>query len=861
VAIAAGGAGSYISEYLNSRRAAAADRRVAVAGPVNRQAVLAAAGVVSPAESVSGLLRPERGVVEFTGRSVELAGLAVWCQDAGVCPVSLVTGVGGVGKTRLALRLGEVLTDAPGGDWKVSPVQVGAELEAFDSACALVREDGKRVLLVVDYAETRTRLPSMLAEVASWEAAGNDGVRVLLVARAAGEWWSELDTDSDLVSDLISRVAALELAAALDETRSDVEVIEAAVVVFAFLRGVRVPETTFTIGGDVRLPVLVLHAAALVAVLDAESGEPGGRAAVNLGVLDRLLGHERRLWHRTAQRAGLHVRLAVLQQVVAVVALLLDPQQNVRVEEVVRRVPDLDGVDGERVGAVVAWLRQLYPDATNGVSGLQPDLLAERHAVTQLTDHPSLVEACFAGLGELSAVRALTVLSRACTHDTRAPELLDQVLRRDLNGLAAAAVVVAVQTGTRMGQLLANVLTDIPAGREDLQRISESIPHPTVALAQANAIVTRRIHGLLPEDAEPADRARWGERLSLVLHQIGQRHEALQVGIQVLQLRRELASTNSDRYRPDLAESLSNLGVWFSELGRPADALPVAQEAFQIYLELVRTDPDRYRPELATSLSNLGVRFSALGRPADALPVTQESVEIRRELARINPDRYRPDLADSLNNLGVRFSEFGRPADALPVTQEAVEIRRELARANPDRYRPDLATSLSNLGVRFSALGRPADALSAAQEAVEIWRELARTNPDRYRPGLAGSLNNLGVAFSALGRPADALTVTQEAVQIRRELAQTNPDRYRSDLARSLFNLGSRFSEFGRPADALPAEEEAVQIYHELVQTNPDRYRPDLADSLNNLGATYSELGRPADAQLMQAEARRLREL
>ena len=36
--------------------------------------------------------------------------------------------------------------------------------------------------------------------------------------------------------------------------------------------------------------------------------------------------------------------------------------------------------------------------------------------------------------------------------------------------------------------------------------------------------------------------------------------------------------------------------------------------------------PDRYRPDLARSLYDLGARYSELGRPADALPVTEEAV-------------------------------------------------------------------------------------------------------------------------------------------------------------------------------------------------------------------------------------------
>ena len=95
-----------------------------------------------------------------------------------------------------------------------------------------------------------------------------------------------------------------------------------------------------------------------------------------------------------------------------------------------------------------------------------------------------------------------------------------------------------------------------------------------------------------------------------------------------------------------------------------------------MYRELAAASPDRYRPDLARSLSNLGIRFSELGRPAEALPATEEAVTMYRELAAASPDRYRPDLAASLNNLGVFFSELGRPADATAAHDEAVEEPR-----------------------------------------------------------------------------------------------------------------------------------------------------------------------------------------
>ena len=73
-------------------------------------------------------------------------------------------------------------------------------------------------------------------------------------------------------------------------------------------------------------------------------------------------------------------------------------------------------------------------------------------------------------------------------------------------------------------------------------------------------------------------------------------------------IRRELAAANPDRYRPDLAASLSNLGVWFSAAGPPGRGAAGDRGGGRDPPGAGRRQPDRYRPDLASSLSNLGVR-------------------------------------------------------------------------------------------------------------------------------------------------------------------------------------------------------------------------------------------------------------
>ena len=651
----------------------------------------------------AALLRPDRAAVQFIGRETELGLLRSWCASAEARSVRTIVGAGGVGKTRLALKVASEW-ESSGGEWR--RLDAGQEAHAVAAARGLTSGP---VLLVVDYAETRADLEPMLRAML----ADPGPIRVLLVARSLGEWWDRLVQKSvPAIGAIVTEAEPIRLAEQIAHETPDADLVADAVPQFAAALKCATPERVEFELPPHRVPVLVLHTAALVAVLRFRDNPAASlHLVVAQARLDELLEHEARYWRRAAARAGLPEDGAVLRPAVAAAALL-GAGNLADAADLLERVPDLAGTSLAQRRSWARWLYGLYPaDAEGRLGSLQPDLLAETHVVEQLAADPDLAGACLRDLSQAQAEHALTVLARAWAHHDGAQRLIADALHADLTRLAVPAAQVASQTRSALGTLLATALQDAPVSQDALIHIAGTLPYPSVVLAHARLAATMRVYRSLPADANPAMVAAWSDRAGVMLSALGRPADALPPTLEAVAIRRELAQVNPDRYRPDLAFSLNNLGGRFSELGRPADALPPTLEAVAIRRELAQVNPDRYRPDLAFSLNNLGGRFSELGRPADALPPTLEAVAIRRELAQVNPDRYRPDLAFSLNNLGGRFSELGRPADALPPTLEAVAIRRELAQVNPDRYRPDLAFSLNSLGGRFSELGRPADAL------------------------------------------------------------------------------------------------------------------------------------------------------
>ncbi len=904
------GTGIYIAPELSSLLTRRRERAEAARDCLDRVSVSAAVPARLSEVGPAALLRPDRQVVGFIDRP-ELGRLLAWCDADDQSRVLLLTGAGGVGKTRLALQLARE-REARG--WMCRIIRPGGEAGAVAAARAV---SSGPVLLIVDYAEARLGLASMLRAVAE---DGGERLRVLMLARSMGEWWVQLEASTEApVRALAITAAQVLLAAAPVEAAAAGDLVRAAVDAFAGALGFPVPERVEVTLSPGPIPILVLHAAALLAVLNfKDDHQPVGpvRVVADDQVLDDLLRRERAFWLGAAQTVHLAgpdgIDSVVAAQAVAV-ACLFAADDEAEAAQLLRRVPGLADSSAGARRKIARWLRQLYPppgpaDFTAIMPGwwgsLQPDLLTERHVVGQLAAAVDLAAACLRGLGKEQARRAVTILARACAHGSDAPGLLAAALRADLAGLGVPTVEVAVQAGGPLGRVLAAVLSDATAPLAELITIQQAIPYPTLALAAADAAVTERITRGLPEDIPLAERARWADVLGTRLAQAGKADQALAPAEQAVAIYRELAAANPGHYDPDLAAALANLGVRLYQLGRPADAVAAAEEAVTIRRELAEADPGQYLPDLAVSLSNLGADFAALGKPSEALAAAQEGAGIHRQLAQVNPGRYLPELAASLVNLAAMFSRLGRAADARSCAQEsaaiywmlasthpdrflpdlatsltnlgalladlgyaadallpsgrAVALYRQLAGINPDRYQPELATSLTNLGTLLSELGRPAEALAQSEDAVAILRELAKRTPGSRRHDLASALSNLGISLAGLGRHADALAPTQEAVTIYRDLAETSPDRYLPELATSLANLGIRLADLGRHPDALKATKEAVTIYRELARKHPDRYRPDLATSLDDLGIRFSALGQAVAALPVSQEAVRI---
>jgi hypothetical protein len=320
------------------------------------------------------LLRAQYGVVPFHRRDKELGDLQDWCRDPSPVRVRLYTGPGGMGKTRLALEAALKMREE---GWWTGFVTNEAIQSPEKTWKALARPEEK-LLLIVDYAETnRPFLIPVLREMVRLE---RGPVRLILLARAALDWWEQLKGERDGVGELLSgpatsRLSLQPLADSL-EARADSYDIAAK----AFSERLLTPpaETPEDLNADYFQRVLLLHMKALV---DMEGEE---KIKGEDHILDRILARERKFWETRTADHGISREIATgIGRAMATITLGGGVEGEAEALEVIRKLSFFEGQPAAVLTAVARLLHECYP-GERWIEPLQPDLLGEHLAQREL---------------------------------------------------------------------------------------------------------------------------------------------------------------------------------------------------------------------------------------------------------------------------------------------------------------------------------------------------------------------------------------------------------------------------------------------------------------------------------------------
>ncbi|UKO97304.1 tetratricopeptide repeat protein [Nostoc sp. UHCC 0870] len=275
---------------------------------------------------------------------------------------------------------------------------------------------------------------------------------------------------------------------------------------------------------------------------------------------------------------------------------------------------------------------------------------------------------------------------------------------------------------------------------------------------------------------------------------------------------------------PSVATSLNNLALLYKSQGKYSQAEPLYIQALALRRKLLGEE----HPSVATSLNNLALLYKSQGRYNEAEHMCLKACELMQRL-RGDEDL---DVANSLDNLALIYDFQGKYNEAEPLYLRVLEVRRRLL----GEQHPDFALSLNNLAALYYSQGRYSKAEPLYLKALSLWQGLL----GQEHPYVALSLNNLAGLYYSQGKYSEAEPLFLEALVLtQRLMGQQHPD-----FAQSLHNLAVVYHSQGRYTETEPLYLQALEIFEQQLGVN----HPDTVNCRNNLAKLRDRLN--SDQQL-----------
>jgi len=322
--------------------------------------------------------------------------------------------------------------------------------------------------------------------------------------------------------------------------------------------------------------------------------------------------------------------------------------------------------------------------------------------------------------------------------------------------------------------------------------------------------------------------------LGLAYARLGEARRAIEFFEQALAMSREIGDRRGE------GNALGNLGIVYKDLGEPRRAIEFYEQA----LAMSREIGDR-RGE-GNALGNLGLAHARLGETRRAIEFHEQALAILREIG------DRQGEGNALGNLGAAYADLGEPRRAVEFYEQALLIDREIGDRRGE------GTDLGNLGIAYKDLGETRRAiefynqqlvitrevgdrrgegnalgnlgnayllLDEARGAIEFYeQQLAITREIGDRRGEGNALGNLGNAYLLLDEPRRAIEFYEQALLMDRELGG------RRGEGTTLWNMSQTLDMLGERAKAIANGKAALVILEQIEHPDAGKVRKKLEE-------------------------------
>ena len=262
--------------------------------------------------------------------------------------------------------------------------------------------------------------------------------------------------------------------------------------------------------------------------------------------------------------------------------------------------------------------------------------------------------------------------------------------------------------------------------------------------------------------------------LGLLFKAEGNYDKAESLYIQSLRMRRELLGET----HPDVADSLNNLGMLYNLQGRYREAEGLIQQALNIRESVL----GKNHPRVGTSYNNLAYLLDKQENYSIAADLYSQALEIYKS----SLGEVHPETAYALNNLAKVRIHQEKYQDAELLLNQALDINKEILGDD----HPNVAVGLDNIASVYDMQGFTKKAEKTYLEALEKLQK-ALGSMD-YR--IAITMNNLAKFYHLQKRYTDAQTYYSKAILILEKVFGDNHPivkKVKDNLAENLEQISS----------------------------------------------------------------------
>ncbi|KAL4946532.1 hypothetical protein BDV06DRAFT_87047 [Aspergillus oleicola] len=244
----------------------------------------------------------------------------------------------------------------------------------------------------------------------------------------------------------------------------------------------------------------------------------------------------------------------------------------------------------------------------------------------------------------------------------------------------------------------------------------------------------------------------------------GRWNKAKKLEVEVLETRKTVLGAD----HPDTLTSMANLASTYWNQGRWSEAEKLGVEV----LETRKTVLGANHPDTLASMANLALTYRNQGRWNEAEKLGVEVLETRKTV--LGADH--PHTLTSMANLASTYWNQGRWNKAEKLDMEVLETSKTVLGAD----HPHTLTSMANLASTYWNQGRWSEAEKLGVEVLET----SKTVLGADHPNTLTRMHNLAYTCSSMGKKTEASELMTECARLRAEkIGPTHPDTLSSSNA------------------------------------------------------------------------------